>query len=57
MTELLVDRHTDREIAELLYIRTFTVTTHVSANLHKLDVTSRREVAAAVAERSGRAVT
>lgn len=53
--ELLVERHTDREIAELLYISTRTVTTHVSAILRKLGVTSRREVAAAIAQRAGRA--
>lgn len=54
--ELVVERHTDREIADALYISPRTVTTHVSAILRKLGVTSRREVATVVAERSGRPV-
>ena len=44
----LVERKTDREIADELLLSVRTVTTHVSAVLRKLEVTSRRDVAAVV---------
>ena len=42
---LLLDRRTDREIAEELYLSRRTVTTHVSSILRKVGVSSRRDVA------------
>jgi predicted ATPase/DNA-binding CsgD family transcriptional regulator len=46
VAELLLDRRTDREIADALYLSRRTVTTHVSSILRKIGVTSRRDVAA-----------
>jgi non-specific serine/threonine protein kinase len=46
----LVQRYTDREIADLLYVSVRTVTTHVSAVLRKLGVSSRRDVPARAVE-------
>jgi DNA-binding NarL/FixJ family response regulator len=44
---LLVDRYTNGEIAERLFLSTKTVERHVSSILTKLGVTSRRKVAEA----------
>ena len=41
---LLVTRHTNREIARLLYISERTVESHVANVLRKLDAANRREV-------------
>lgn len=49
---LLAQRHTDKEIAESLFLGHRTIQTHVTHILTKLDVTNRRE-AARVAERLG----
>jgi predicted ATPase/DNA-binding CsgD family transcriptional regulator len=46
VAELLLDRRTDREIADALFLSRRTVTTHVSSILRKIGVTSRRDVAA-----------
>jgi DNA-binding NarL/FixJ family response regulator len=49
---LLVERLTDREIADALYLSPRTVGWHVTHILNKLGVDSRRE-AAAIAHRDG----
>lgn len=45
IADLLLDRRTDREIADALYLSRRTVTTHVSSILRKIGVSSRRDVA------------
>lgn len=50
VVRLLVAHKTDREIAAELYVSVRTVTTHVSAVLRKLAVTSRRAVAGRLTE-------
>lgn len=50
IARLVVARHTDQEIADQLFLALRTVTTHVSAVLRKLGVSSRRDVAARLAE-------
>ena len=45
---LLLERRTDQEIADALVVSRRTVTTHVSAVLRKLGITTRRDVAAAL---------
>ena len=52
IAQLVVDRRTNREIAETLFLSPKTVETHLRTLFHKLDVSSRDEVARAV-ERSG----
>lgn len=52
IANLLVQRATDAEIAAACYISVRTVTTHVSAILRKLGVSSRRAVATALANPS-----
>ncbi len=48
---LIVRRHTDKEIAETLFISSRTVSRHVSNIFDKLDVHSRREVIQLVVDR------
>jgi DNA-binding CsgD family transcriptional regulator len=43
--ELIIEGHTDKEIADRLYISPRTVTTHVTHILNKLGVGSRGEAA------------
>jgi DNA-binding CsgD family transcriptional regulator len=50
VARMLVAHHTDREIADELYIGIRTVASHVSSVLRKLEVKSRREVPAKLAE-------
>ena len=50
IVDRLVERKTDQEIAAALFVSVRTVTTHVSAVLRKLEVASRRDVAARAAE-------
>ena len=52
IAQLVVDRKTNREIAETLFLSPKTVETHMRTLFHKLDVSSRVEVARAI-ERSG----
>jgi DNA-binding NarL/FixJ family response regulator len=49
---LLVERYSDREIADTLFVSYRTITTHVAHIFNKLGVNSRRE-AAAVARSHG----
>jgi DNA-binding NarL/FixJ family response regulator len=53
VAQLIVDRHTNAEIAAELFLSQKTVETHIRNLFHKLDVSSRVEVARAV-EREGR---
>ena len=53
VAELLVQRYSDAEIAAMHFISVRTVTTHVSAILRKLGITSRREVEAALDAQRG----
>jgi DNA-binding NarL/FixJ family response regulator len=48
VAELVVDRRTNREIAEELFLSTKTVETHMRNIFNKLDVTSRVDVARAL---------
>jgi DNA-binding CsgD family transcriptional regulator/tetratricopeptide (TPR) repeat protein len=50
VARMLVAHHTDREIADQLYIGIRTVASHVSSVLRKLEVKSRRDVPAKLAE-------
>lgn len=50
VARLVVARRTDQEIADELYVALRTASTHVSAVLRKLGVTSRRDVATHLAE-------
>ena len=52
IAQLVVDRKTNREIAETLFLSPKTVETHMRTLFHKLEVSSRVEVARAI-ERSG----
>ncbi len=52
VARLVVDRRTNPEIAEALFLSPKTVETHMRNMFHKLDVSSRAEVARAV-ERAG----
>ena len=52
IARLVVDRKTNPEIAETLFLSPKTVETHMRTLFHKLDVSSRVEVARAI-ERSG----
>ena len=45
VTDLIRDRRTNREIAEMLFLSTKTVETHISNVFHKLGVSRRAEVA------------
>ena len=55
MARLVVDRRTNAQIAAELFLSTKTVESHIRNLFHKLDVSSRVEVARAV-ERADRAV-
>ena len=48
VADLVVDRRTNPEIAEALFLSPKTVETHLRHIFHKLDVSSRAEVARAV---------
>lgn len=48
---LVAERLSDREIAERLFISRRTATTHVSSVLRKLDISSRRDIVAALGAR------
>ena len=50
VARLVTDRRTDQEIADELFVAARTASTHVSAVLRKLGVTSRRQVATRLAE-------
>jgi DNA-binding NarL/FixJ family response regulator len=58
VARLVVDRRTNPEIAEALFLSPKTVETHMRNILHKLDVSSRVEVARIVerADRTARAI-
>jgi DNA-binding NarL/FixJ family response regulator len=48
VARLVVDRRTNRQIAEALFLSPKTIETHMRTIFHKLDVTSRVEVARVV---------
>ena len=48
IAELIADGHTNREIAEQLYVSRRTVETHVAHAFQKLGVRSRTQLAVAV---------
>ena len=54
MAHLVAQGHSNREIAEALVVGERTVETHVSSILAKLGFSSRRQIAAWVAERGQR---
>ena len=55
MARLVVDRRTNAEVAETLFLSPKTVETHMRNIFHKLDVSSRADVARTLeaADRSG----
>jgi len=55
VADLAASGMTNRQIAQTLFVTVKTVEAHLSAAYHKLDITSRRELAAALAETDGAA--
>jgi DNA-binding NarL/FixJ family response regulator len=53
VTDLAASGMTNRQIAQTLFVTVKTVEAHLSAAYHKLDITSRRELAGALAEADG----